>query len=392
METNQKNRAPEGERRPRQGNPPRKRPAPKPAHKGAKPAKPAKPAPKQPAKKAPPKRKPLAPAAKTKSRDKREAAARAARLKAMKQSVDAKNAQQTQFRRKVRKPRRPMQPIVYTQPQVFSRNRLLLQLGVIMAVVMAMILCLSIFFRVKVIEVSGANVYSSWAVRDASGIEEGDYLLTFSKAKAGARIRAELPYVERVRFGIKLPDTVIIDIVELDVVYAIKSQDGTTWLMTSEGRIVEQTEGGSAGTYTQILGVTLENPTSGEQAYAYEASEDPDASQPTAATDPSAAPATPPPVTVTARDRLNAVLKILEELEDNDIVGAAASVDVSNLNDIQLMYGTKYEVKLGGTGDMERKIAAMVAAINDPRMKNSMGILDVSFTTFGDQVGYTPFE
>ncbi len=385
METKERKKAPEAARGSRREAPARKRPAAKPEPARKRPA--VKPQQEAPAKH----RKP--PVAKGKGRDKRDAAARAAKLKAMKQSVDAKNATKTQDRRKVRKPRRPMQPIVYTQPRVFNRNKLLLQLGTILAVVIAMILGLSIFFRVKNIEVSGAEIYSPWAIRESSGIQEGDYLLLFSKARAAARIRAENPYVERIRFGIKLPDTVIIDIEELEVVYAVEAQNGTTWLITSEGRVVEQCETAAADSYTWIRGVILSTPTKGEQAYPYEAPQEPVETQPeNETTDPTGAPTAPPPVTVSARDQLNAALKILRALEDNDIIGQAAEVDVSNINDIRLAYGTKYQVKLGDINNIEHKIASMLAAIEDPRMKNSMGILDVSFTTWPDMVGYTPYE
>ena len=160
METKEKKKAPEAARGARREAPGRKRPAARPE-----------PARKRPAVKTqqkPPAKRRKPPVAKGKDRDKREAAARAAKLKAMKQSVDAKNAPKAQDRRKVRKPRRPMQPIVYTQPRVFNRNKLLLQLGTILAVVIAMILGLSIFFRVKNIEVSGAEIYSPWAIREVA--------------------------------------------------------------------------------------------------------------------------------------------------------------------------------------------------------------------------------
>ena len=41
---------------------------------------------------------------------------------------------------------------------------------------------LSIFFKVDTITVTGAQKYTAWMVREASGIEEGDGLLTLSKA------------------------------------------------------------------------------------------------------------------------------------------------------------------------------------------------------------------
>ena len=81
---------------------------------------------------------------------------------------------------------------------------------------------------------------------------------------------------------------------------------------------------------------------------------------------------------------------IAKALEANDIVGQAASVDVSDLEDVMLWYGSQYEVLLGNTADMEYKIACMNDAILAMSDYQS-GILDVSFTHWKDQVGYTPF-
>ena len=80
------------------------------------------------------------------------------------------NANVRTNRRRVSSPKRYTQPVVYTQPKVFNRNRLLLQLLIICASVLAMVLAMSVFFKVDVIKVSGAKAYSEWDVREASGI------------------------------------------------------------------------------------------------------------------------------------------------------------------------------------------------------------------------------
>lgn len=319
---------------------------------------------------------------KTTDRQKREAAARAAKLKAMKQQV------QTSPKRRVSKPIRPMQPVVYTQPKVFSRSRLMIQLVSILAVVLALVLCLSIFFRVEVVTVSGNNAYSAWAIREASGIEEGDYLLTFSKARACAKIEAELPYVYSARIGIKLPNTVNIVIEEIDVVYSIQDVDGIWWLMTSEGIIMEQSNAGEAGSYTKVLGVTLNDPVPEERAVAFQSAPLTSATEESL---PEGETQAPTPIVVTEQQKLNAALEILQALELNEVVGEAASVDVTDLSRIILWYGTRYEVNLGDTNNMDYKVACMKATINTLSEYDS-GELDVSFTQWPDQVAYTPFE
>ena len=316
-------------------------------------------------------------------RSRREAAARAARIKAMKQEV------QQAPKRRVSRPHAPLQPVVYTQPKVFNRNRLIVQLATIAVSVLAVVLCLSIFFRVETITVSGANAYSAWAIREASGVEEGDYLLTFGKARACAKIKAELPYVDTVRIGIKLPNTVNIVIEEIDVVYAVQDQDGIWWLMTSEGKVMEQTDTAGASAYTKVLGVKLQKPEPEKPAVAFqELVEQAQSGQ----TDlPEGETQVPIPVVVTQQQKLNAALDILQALELNEIVGEAASVDVSDLTRIELWYGTRYQVNLGENSNMDYKIACLKGSVNKLSDYDS-GELDISFTTWPDKVTYTPFN
>ena len=139
-------------------------------------------------------------------------------------------------RKRRREEKRPTPVVVYTQPLPFNSSRLLVQLLTVTAVVVALIMGLSVFFKVENVVVHGANVYSAWAIQEASGISEGDNLLTFSRARANGQIQAKLPYVEKSRIGIKLPNTVNIYIEETAVTYAIQTEDGIWWLMKGSSR------------------------------------------------------------------------------------------------------------------------------------------------------------
>lgn len=278
------------------------------------------------------------------------------------------------------KPHKAMPDVVFLPPKPFNRNRLVLRLLTVAAVVVALVLGMSVFFKVDKIEVSGCDKYTPWDISQASGIQVGDNLLSFGQSKAAGRITTALPYVWKARIGIKLPDTVNIIVEEADVVYAIQDTKGQWWLMNSECRVVEMANKGIAANYTQVLGVELESPAVNLQAVAAE---------------------TPPtqtdingdfiPVTVTGELRLNTAKQILKALEENDIVGDAASVDVTRIEDIILWYGTRYQVNLGDSSRLEYKIACMNDAILQMSDYQS-GILDVSFTNWPTQVGYTPFS
>ncbi len=254
--------------------------------------------------------------------------------------------------------------VVYLPPKPFNRSRLALHLVTVIAVVLAIVLGLSVFFKVEKIEVSGTDKYTVQEVQEACGINIGDHLLTFGRTKAAGRIISALPYIKTARIGIKLPGTVKIEIEEVEVTYALKSTDGSWWLMSASGKIVEQVADENNIRHTKVLGVQLENPKVGEQAIAWQ--------DPVPPTDENG---NPVPVTVTAAERLNAVISIAGFLEHNRIIGKMASIDVNYLMDIQLWYGNQYQILLGSTEQLGVKIATMKAAL--AQVNYDEGILDI---------------
>jgi cell division septal protein FtsQ len=255
---------------------------------------------------------------------------------------------------------------------------------VVIAVVLAVVIGLSVFFKVDRVVVYGNDAYSPWTIQEASGIEGGENLLSFGRTRACGKIITALPYVKTVRIGIKLPDTVNIYVEEFDVSYAIEDTNGGWWLMTSSGKIAEQIDKAKSNSYTKVEGVTLVGPVVGEQAVAYEIFTPEETENETVSTE-----ETTPVVTVTSNDRLQAALLILESLEANDIVGEISMVNVESIYNLEMMYGQRYQVKLGTTSDMDYKISMMKASVAQLN-EYQAGILDVSFTTYTEGPFYTP--
>lgn len=295
-----------------------------------------------------------------------------------------KSARRTKDRKEEARKAANRPAVTYTQPLPFNLNKLLLQLASVIAVVLAVVIGLSVFFNVERVVIYGNEAYSAWTVQEASGIEKGQSLLGIGRPRACGKIITALPYVKTARIGIKLPDTVNIYIEEFDVSYAVEAADESWWLITSNGKIAEPVEKSEANNYTKIKGVQLVGPIVGEQAVALEVFE-PEATEAETPTEETEAPL----IIVTANDRLKAALLILESLEANEIVGEIASVDVTSLFNMELWYGTRYQVKLGDTSQMDKKISQMkqsVAQLNEYQS----GILDVSYTTWPDGPFYTP--
>ena len=263
-------------------------------------------------------------------------------------------------REKKPEPQHNAPEVVYTPGKAFNRNRLILRLLTIVAVVLALSMGLSIFFRVDKVLVSGTEKYDPHTVQTVSGIQEGDSLLFFGKSAAAARIVSNLHYVRSVRFEVKLPGTVTIIIEESPTAYAIECSQGNWWMITADGRVVEQTDATAAANFTVIEGVKLQSPVIGEPAVALEPVQEGDT-----------------PVVITGADRLKAALSVVQALEANEILGQASRVDVSNLQAMEFWYGVRYQIKLGDGSDLSYKIAAAKATIEELGQYNS-GVLDVS--------------
>ena len=281
---------------------------------------------------------------------------------------------------RVRQKKKPVdQDVVYTPPKPFNRGRFLLHLATVAAVILALVLGLSIFFKVETITVSGMEKYSAWDVREASGIEDGENLLTLSKTKISGSIIANLPYVASVQVGIKLPNTVNLHITEIEMVYAIQAKDETWWLVNADGRVIESISTSAAEDYTRILGILVEPPQIGDAAVAVE----PEAEEETMEF-------TVPDVAL-GRDYLDAAKTIMKYLEGNGIIGQIATIDVSDLGNIELWYGKRFQILLGDASGLDYKISAVKQAI-DQTSDYQTGILDASFTIWADKVILTQFS
>ena len=283
-------------------------------------------------------------------------------------------------RRRTQQPARPKtaDDVVFTQPKPFLRRRFVLHIATVLAVVLALILGMSIFFKVEKVTVSGMMKYTAWDIRQASGIQDGENLLSLSKAQISGNIMTNLPYISSVRVGIKLPGTVHIEVTEVDVTYAVEDTQGAWWQISSQGKVVAALAAAEAQDYTRILGIRIQNPQAGQWAVAEEPVPEVDED------------GVEIPVTVLGSERFSLALQILQNLEANGILGKVATVDVTNMGALILWYGTQYQVLLGDRTDLTRKIQAMEGAIVKLGAFDR-GILDVRFVISEEDVVHIPF-
>ena len=262
----------------------------------------------------------------------------------------------------------PQQDVTYIPPAPVNRKQVILVMASIVAVAVAIFLGLSIFFKVDAdqFRVHGNQMYSADTIWKATGLKDGDNLLSFGKAKVASRIMQQLPYVKSVRIQISLPDTVNIYVEELDVYLSVQDEDGGWWFISAEGKVLEKTNKLEADKHTVLTGVSLYSPVVGQQVTAAQHSQDPMHSD---------------------ANRLDAGLEIALALENNEILGSVAGIDVTRLNDITFKYEDRLIVKLGEREKMSDKILYVSTTIVEKIGQRDTGILHVS-TDNGIQIEF----
>ena len=126
----------------------------------------------------------------------------------------------------------------------------------------AILVAMTLFFRVDEIVVTGQKRYTAEEIRAASGVELGSNLYVLNKYDIVRAILGELPYIEDIRINRKLPDTLLIEVHESGRPFALV-QEGSAWLVSSGGKIVEQLPEKETGQYGRISGCELLAPSVG---------------------------------------------------------------------------------------------------------------------------------
>ena len=219
---------------------------------------------------------------------------------------------------------------------------------VFVAVVVAAIFAMSVFFRVSDIRVIGNEHYTAEEIINAVDIENGDNLFFFDRIAAGSRVFAKLPSVEAVSVDSSLPNRVTITVIESKAIaYLILGEE--RWTLDHNCKVLGKAADGETGNLVPVVGIAPGTLMIGEKMQT---------------------------------EDMNDVIvehlaEVLTQVQDRGLVTSIRRVDFSDANDVQLSYGSKYTVKLGNDSDIEHKFGMFVAVL-DKLMAGDVGIIDVS--------------
>ncbi len=266
------------------------------------------------------------------------------------------------------------------------RNRgrfgFLFKLLCVLAVVTALTVGATVFFRVEYVEVTGNSRYTQEEVAAASGIKIGDNLYGMNKNAAARQVRQTLPYVEELSIWRSLPNRVFIKVTECQAAARVAAPadfgsgergaaqepseddpDGSSaqeaeyleaarepWLISSAGKLLEPAPENSE--VMLVTGITPLAPRAGTlMALPQEESA-----------------------------KKEALLSLLSAMEELGLMGSASEIDLGDTQ-VRLRWLNRFDVKLPLNGDFSYQLMVLEQGVEETTRRHgesSTGTLDLT--------------
>ena len=226
------------------------------------------------------------------------------------------------------------------------RFGVLYKLLTLVVVCAAAVLALTLFFKVESVEVTGNSRYSAQEIQDACGVSLGDNLYLLSKPDMVQRLHQQLPYIDEVRITRRLPNTLCVQVTEFSTVYAVE-QEGTVWLLTSGGKIVETAA--ERGDTPLIDGCELLAPSlGGDVSFALE-----------------------------LQNRQESLFALLTALESAELTGDVRAIHLGDPTVLTMDYTERFTVEMPYGADYPRLLRYLTLVIEELET-NLTGVIDLT--------------
>lgn len=223
-----------------------------------------------------------------------------------------------------------------------GRFGLLYKLLSVLAICAVIVVALTLFFRVDTITITGEDRYSEAEIIEATGLSTGDNLFLLNKYAIAEDLLKKLPYIAQVRINRVLPDTLTIDVTESDAVLAVV-QEGSAWLVSPEGKIVEQRVASAAKDLAKIDGCELLAPSV----------------------------ATPIALSTDRSIQQESLLALLKALDEKKMIDQVQAIHLADLTILSMDYAQRFRVEMPYGADYPYKLRTLQTILDSGKIESN---------------------
>lgn len=229
--------------------------------------------------------------------------------------------------------------------------------------VIAMVVCIFIFFKIGEIQVTGSEKYKASQIVEASGVELGDNLYAPTALSVQNKLSEKLPYIQSVTLKHQLPDVLIICVKETTAEFAFESKNETTtkYILTDHQLKFLEVADEPPKNAAVIEGAGIKNADIGKTAEFKEA------------------------------EKGEIIRNIKKAFKENDIDNIT-KIDISNIIDIQVVFNDAITIELGQDNALDYKCKLAAKAIADAQKDNedATGVINVKQADKTKQAYFNP--
>ena len=204
----------------------------------------------------------------------------------------------------------------------------------VLVTAVAILLAMSVFFKISKIEVVGAETYTEEEIVKASGIEVGENLFFVDRFEAASRIFAQLPYIDSVTVTRQLPNHIVITVSESAAV-AVVDYEGTLYAVNQNCKVISSVDEDAAEGLIRVRGITLQEPVAGSQLAAEKADV----------------------------GKLEALTALLQEMYAREMTADVQDIDLSDVTSPAFTYLERFTVRVGENKDIGYKLGMLMSAV-----------------------------
>ena len=228
------------------------------------------------------------------------------------------------------------------------RSGFFYKLLTVLVICAAIVAALTMFFKVNTIQITGGSRYTQQEILDASGVKDGDNLILLNKYEIANRLIQKLPYIEGVQINRSLPSTLRIQVTECSSVFAV-TQDGTVWMVSSGGKIVESCTPEQAKGTPTIDGCELLAPSVGSRIA----------------------------LSTDRQSQQTSLLALLKALEDASLIQQVNAIHLDSTAELTMDYADRFQVVFLYGADYAYKLRNLTAVIGALE-SNQTGTIDLT--------------
>ena len=212
---------------------------------------------------------------------------------------------------------------------------------VLLVAAVGTVLSLTVFFKIKSIDVYGETQYSSKEIIKVANVKLESNLVRLDSEAISEKIEKQLPYIEEVKIKKKLPTTLEFEVVSARIAGYIAADDGY-YIVSTEGKLLEKTVD-KPEKIAEINGITLEKPSVSQHIDG---------------------------------ENIKYVKKIYDAFGEG-LSANITSLSVGDRIDLSFVYNNRVTVKLGSENDLAEKLKFVVLTISDTNKisEDDMGII-----------------